>query len=139
VSNNFSPDLPVPAISATRVLAFIYDRMLVAVRTSVLRHSGYEVEETFSGTEALARAKSDSIDALLICHSVPDSEIQKLVAVVRQTRLRMPILCIRTHQYGFAPRSCVPVDNSPAAILRALQAAVQSYKPPNRSRLRLAS
>jgi CheY-like chemotaxis protein len=139
VSNNFSPDLPVPAISAIRVLAFGYDRMLVAVRTSVLRHSGYEVEETVSGTEALARAKSDSIDALLICHSVPDSEIQKLVAVVRQTRLRMPILCMRTHQYGFAPRSCVPVGNTPAAILRALQAAVQSYKPPNLSRLRLAS
>jgi len=139
VSNNFSPDLPVPAISAIRVLAFGYDRMLVAVRTSVLRQSGYEVEEAFSLIEALPRAQSDSIDAILICHSVPDGEIGKLAAVVRQTRLRMPILCIRTHQYGFAPRSCVPVDNTPAAILRALQAAVQSYKPPNRGRLRLAS
>ena|GEM_PF-5732482 len=139
MSNNFSPDLPVPAISAIRVLAFGYDRMLVAVRTSVLRQSGYEVEEAFSLIEALPRAQSDSIDAILICHSVPDGEIGKLAAVVRQTRLRMPILCIRTHQYGFAPRSCVPVDNTPAAILRALQAAVQSYKPPNRSRLRLAS
>ena len=139
MSSNFSPHLPAPGMGAIRVLAFGYDRLLVALRASVLRRSGYEVEETFSATEALARVQSDSIDALLICHSVPDSEIQKLVAIVRQTRVLMPILCMRTHQFGFAPRSCVPVENTPAAILSALHAAVQSYKPPNRNRLSLAS
>jgi DNA-binding response OmpR family regulator len=100
VTDSFSQALPVPAMSTTRVLAFGYDRTLVGVRTSVLRHSGYHVEETFSVTEALKRAQSDSIDAILICHSVPDNGVEKLVTAVRKTRALMPILCMRTHPFG---------------------------------------
>jgi CheY-like chemotaxis protein len=137
VSNTFSQALPVPAMSTTRVLAFGYDLILAGVRTSVLRHWGYHVEETFSLPEALKRAQSDSIDVILICHSVPDNGIEKLVTAVRKTRALMPILCMRTHPYGFAPRTCVLVENTPIAILNALKVALEGYTPPNQSRLRI--
>ena len=133
VFNSFSQALPVPAMRTTRVLAFGYDRILVGVRTSVLRHSGYQVEETFSLAEALTRAQSDSIDAILICHSVPDNGVERLVTAVRKTRALMPILCMRTHPYGFAPRTCVSVENTPIAILNALKAAIEGCKSANRS------
>lgn len=139
MTHSFPEALPVPSIRMARVLAFGYDRMLVALRTSVLRKSGYNVEETFNVEEALERAQSDAIDALLICHSVPDDEIEKLVTAVRETRKLMPVLCMRTHQYGFAPPTCVSVENSPIAILHELKAAIEEYSSPHRSRLRLAS
>ncbi len=133
VSNSFSQALPVPAMKTTRVLAFGYDRILMGVRTSVLSHSGYQVEETFSVAEALRRAQSDSIDALLICHSVPDHGVERLVTAVRKTRALMPLLCMRTRPNGFAPRTCISVENTPAAILNALKAAIEVYTAPNRS------
>jgi len=133
VFNSFSQALPVPAMRTTRVLAFGYDRILVGVRTSVLRHSGYDVEETFSLAEALTRAQSDSIDAILICHSVPDNGVERLVTSVRKTRALMPILCMRTHPYGFAPRTCVPVENTPIAILNALKTANERCESPDGS------
>jgi len=133
VFNSFSQALPVPAMRTTRVLAFGYDRILAGVRTSVLRHSGYQVEETFSLAEALTRAQSDSIDAILICHSVPDNGVERLVTSVRKTRALTPILCMRTHPYGFAPRTCVSVENTPIAILNALKAANERCESPDGS------
>lgn len=138
MTRGFSKVLPGASRSMARVLAFGYDRLLVPLRASVLRNSGYDVEETFSVEEALERAQSDSIDAVVICHSVPHDEIEKLVTTVRETRKLMPILCMRTHLHGFMPATCVSVDNSPVAILHALQAEIEAYNSPNRSRLRLA-
>lgn len=133
VSNSFSQALPVPAMRTTRVLAFGYDRILAGVRAQVLRHSGYQVEEAFSVAEALTRAQSDSIDAILICHGVPADGVERLVTAVRKTRALMPILCMRTHPYGFAHRTCVSVENTPIAILNALKAAIEGYTSPNGS------
>ena len=139
MTNSISKTPSLPDISTKRVLAFGYDRLLVGLRSAVLRNSGYDVEETFTLKEAVERAQSDSIDSIVICHSVPDDEIEKLVTSVRETRKLMPILCMHTHQHGFAPPTCVSVETSPIAILHALKAAIEEYSSPHRSRLRLAS
>jgi hypothetical protein len=133
-----SEALPSVAINTTRVVAFGYDRMLVELRSRVLRMSGYQVEETFTMAEASESAQSDLIDALVICHTVPLDQKEKLVSAVRRTRKLMPILCIRTRQHDVMPSDCVSVENSPVAILDAMRDAVRLYKSPKAS-IQLAS
>jgi hypothetical protein len=48
-----------------------YDPDLMIVRILILRRAGYVVEEVYERIAALSRAQSDSVDLLLICHTVP--------------------------------------------------------------------
>ena len=137
--HNSSEALPVVATSTTRVLTFGYDRMLVDLRSRVLRMAGYEVEEKFTLPEASVSAQSDLIDALIMCHTVPTEEREQLICVLRMTRKLMPILCIRANQYDVIPSSCVAVENSPVAMLDSVQAAIRAYKSPKAVTIELAS
>ncbi|HEY3769622.1 MAG TPA: hypothetical protein VGN44_13195 [Candidatus Angelobacter sp.] len=101
--------------------------------------SGYEVEETFTVEKASESAQSDLIDALVICHSVPEKEKEQLVNAVRKIRKLMPILCIRAHQHELIPGDCAAVENSPVAMLDSVREAIQAYKSPKSGRIQLAS
>ncbi len=136
---DLSEALPGVAMSTTRVVAFGYDPKLMGLRSSVLRMTGYEVEETFDKAQASELAQSDLTDALVICHTVPKEEKEQLVSAVRRTRRLMPILCICAHQYDLVPTECASVENSPVALLDAIQEAVRMYKSPKNSSIRLAS
>lgn len=139
MGHHSSEALPSVAISTTRVVAFGYDRMLVGLRCRILRMSGYEVEETFTSAEAAEAVQSDLMDALIICHTVPSEERERLARMVRNRRKLMPILCIRAHQHDLIPSGCTSVDNSPVAILDAVQEAVRAYKSPSKDSIQLAS
>jgi hypothetical protein len=134
-----SEALPSVAMSTTRVVTFGYDRMLVELRSRVLRMSGYEVQETFTMAEASESAQLDLVDALVICHTVPNEEKEQLASAVRRTRKLMPILCIRAHQYDLIPRNCASVENSPVAILDSVREAVRVYKSPKTRSIHFAS
>lgn len=125
--------------TVTRILVVGYDRLLNGLRSKVLRMSEYEVEEAFTVTEALQRAQSDSIDAVVVCHTVPENEKKTLVATVRKTRTLMPIFCVAGREYDSVPVSCVCVANSPIELLDAVKAGVQRYKSPHRRHISLAS
>jgi hypothetical protein len=101
--------------------------------------SGYEVEETFTMAEASKSVQSDLIDALVICHTVPIKEKKQLVSAVRKTRKLMPIFCICAHQHDLIPSDCASVENSPVAMLDSVREAIQAYKSPQASSIRLAS
>ncbi len=139
MAHNSSEALPSVAISKTRVVAFGYDRLLVGLRSRVLRLSGYEVEETFSIAEASKSAQSDLIDALVICHTVPLDEKEQLVLAVRRTRKLMPILCVQAYQHDLIPDDCFSVENSPVGMLDAMREAIWVYKLPKASRIVQAS
>lgn len=128
-----SEALPGAAMSATRVVAFGYDHLLVGLRSRVLRMSGYEVEEIFTLAEASNSAQSDLIDALIICHTVPSEEKERLVRTIRSTRKLMPILCIRAHHDDLIPNDCASVENSPVAILDTMREVMRVYKLPKTS------
>jgi hypothetical protein len=133
--HNSSEALPIVATSTTRVLTFGYDRMLVDLRSRVLRMSGYEVEEKFTLPEASAAAQSDLIDAFVMCHTVPTEERKQLVRAIRMTRKLIPILCVRSNQCDVIPSSCVSVENSPVAMVDAVKAAVRAYKSSTGNRI----
>lgn|SRR6185312_289541 len=107
----------------THILSFGYDRTLMPLRSMVLRGSRYVVKEAYSLDEAFRRAKSDAIDLLLICHTVPEGEQKKLISLVRSVRRLLPILCITKQEFAYSADGCVAVTSSRVELLQAIQLA----------------
>jgi DNA-binding response OmpR family regulator len=105
------------------ILSMGHDPDLMIVRTLILRRAGYVVEEVRERTAALSRAQCDSVDLLLICHTVPKVETQWLIANVRETRKLMPILCLGIHEVP--DDGCIGVENDPEELLNALRQAIE--------------
>lgn len=94
---------------------------LMSSRTLILRSAGYDVEEAYTVDRAITLVEADSIDAVLICHTIPKDGQQMLIAVISDKRRLMPVLCIRSHAYETVPRTCIAVDNDPEALLKTLK------------------
>lgn len=109
-----------------QVLSFGYDRNLMASRSLLLRDSGYVVQEAYSRHQALTLIRSDLIDILLICHTVPENETQVLISAVRKQRLLIPILYILETDYSASSRDgCIVTPSTPQELLAAIHAAVK--------------
>ncbi len=107
-----------------RILSVGNDPTLMASRTLILRGAGYFVEEAYAVGKAINLVAADSIDAMLLCHTIARSDQQVLISVVREKRPLLPILCLRSYAYESVPRTCTAVDNEPEALLHALKSAI---------------
>lgn len=90
----------------------------------LLSHAGYTVQEAYTTQEALETAQSGTASLVLICHTIPQSEIEWLITAIRKRRPNMPILCI--DNTGLAPPSkeCQTVSNAPEELLGAVRSAL---------------
>lgn len=86
------------------------------------------MKEAYTVGKAINLAAADSIDAVLICHTIPRDDQRVLISAVREKRGLMPILCIRSYAYESAPRTCTAVDNDPEALLKTLKLATAPPK-----------
>ena len=102
------------------ILSMGYDPHLMSVRTLLLRGAGYVVDEAYDRAAALSRAQCDTVDALLICHAVPKSDKQWLIANVREKRRLLPILCLTVGPFELPGDGCVAVENDPEELLNTL-------------------
>src|SRR5215469_14657649 len=108
-----------------QVLSVGYDRNLMLSRSLLLRNSGYEVVEAHSRHQALVLVRSEVIDVVLICHTVPENEQRALISAVRKQRLKMPILCMTESDFLSAPiEGSMVVSNGPAELLAGIHSAV---------------
>ena len=110
------------------ILSFGYARDSMAVRAAVLRQAGYRVEEAHSPAQCLESIKSDAIDVVLLCHSVPKAEAQLLVSLIREQRVLLPILCVSSSDHAAAPEGCIRASNAPIPLVNSLRNAIR--KPP---------
>ncbi|MBZ5507829.1 MAG: hypothetical protein LAO78_20395 [Acidobacteriia bacterium] len=111
------------------ILSMGRDPRLMSIRTLLLQGAGYVVDEAYDRAAALSRAQCDTVDVLLICHTVPKSERRWVVANVREKRTLMPILCL-TH--GIPERvadGCIAVENDPEELLNTLTQAINLPRP----------
>ena len=113
--------------SRTRILSVGYDRTLMPLRTMVLRSSGHAVEECYTTADAL-KLLSDSIDILLICHTIPAQERNALISSARKKREQMPIFCITSNEFSKISDHCQAISNLPAPMLEAINKAVTNSR-----------
>jgi DNA-binding response OmpR family regulator len=107
------------------ILSMGDDPHLMTVRTLLLRSAGYVVDEAYERGAALGRAQCDSVDALLICHTVPKFERRWLIANVREKRKLMPILCLTLWIHESKDEGCISVESDPEELLNALRLAIK--------------
>jgi DNA-binding NtrC family response regulator len=109
------------------ILCVGYEPSLLEARAMILRRAGYVVHEIAILEFALSKMESDSIDGVVMCHSIPQKQQQLFVAQIMHIRRLLPILCIKNHPYEQCVLGCTGVDGEPDSLLTALRQAVGQY------------
>lgn len=91
----------------------------------LLGKAGFTVQEADSLRNAVTLIKSDQVDLLLICHTVPANEQDELIRAVHTLRRLLPTLCINAYD-GAAQKECINVENSPVSLIEAIRVAARA-------------
>jgi len=110
--------------SPPHILSVGKDHGLMSSRSMILRSAGYSVDEAYTVETAMKLVDQDSIDAALVCHTVPKPDQNVLISIIRTKRRLMPILCIQATVFTTVPRTRIPVENDPESLLNALRKAI---------------
>jgi DNA-binding NtrC family response regulator len=111
--------------TAFHILSVGYDPQLMQTRSMLLRRAGFVVDEGYNLRSVLGCVKSDSIDALVLCHTIPENEQRWLISAVRKVRRLLPIICVRASVYDSPQEGCVVSTNEPREFLAAIGKAIQ--------------
>lgn len=113
------------------LLSVGYDPLLLRTRSFVLRQAGFTVDEVYNLNGALGLLMSDSIDAVLLCHTVPKDKQRAFIAAAHRERRLLPIVCIKAQDYEGNQQDCVSVGSDPDELLQAVKLA--AIHPPRHS------
>jgi len=91
----------------------------------VLRQAGFVVDEAYSPLGILGLVKSDSVDAVLLCHTIPRDEQRWLIVSIRKVCLLLPIVSIKASLYESPQDGCLIATNEPGDLLGVLQRAIR--------------
>ena len=89
------------------VLAVGFDPSLMTTRILVLRSAGYVVIRASSFEEAVDHFQSGDFDLVLLCHSVPAADRERLTRLIRASGSSTPIVSI-----AGSPGECDAFANS---------------------------
>jgi DNA-binding NarL/FixJ family response regulator len=76
------------------VLAVGFEPLLMTARMLVLQSAGYVVVRGSSLKETVDHLQSGDFDLVLLCHSVPATERERLISLIRESRSSIPIVSI---------------------------------------------
>jgi len=77
-----------------KVLAVVLDPSFMTARILVLRSAGHAVVEASSLIEAVNDLESGDFDLVLLCHSIPVMERERLTGLIRASGSRIPIISL---------------------------------------------
>lgn len=113
---------------SSHLLSVGYDKHLMHTRGMVLRKAGFIVDETFNVKAALALVRSDSIDGMILCHTVPKAEQRWLIAGVREIRKLLPIVYVSDLEVFKPEEGCIGTTNDPSQLVRVVMNAIQIWR-----------
>jgi len=85
----------------------------------VLRQAGFTVDEAYNLNSALGLLMSDSIDAVLLCHTIPKDKQRSFISAAHRERRLLPIICIKAQDHEGQQQDCVSVGSDPDELLEA--------------------
>lgn len=125
------------AMSSRRhILSVELDASLLSTRTLLLQSAGYSVCAVTSCQQALAELGSQFFDALIISHTVPDSDQQRLLQAAKKARPLMPVLVLETtigsQSEQLGPGICSVDSHQPDKVLDTVgEMMVPKHAPQN--------
>jgi DNA-binding response OmpR family regulator len=113
----------------TLVLAIGRDAVLLETRSQVLQAAGYTVIPERSLKKAVARFRDGDFDLVLLCHSIPTQDRERLTRLLREHTSRTPIVsvsCIVSALDSFADAT---IGNDPRELLVGLRELLVEKRP----------
>jgi DNA-binding response OmpR family regulator len=118
-------------MAAPHIISAGYDPTLMKSRSMLLRHAGFVVDEAFNIMGVLGLVKADSVDAVVLCHTIPGREQRWLISSVRKVHRSLPIICIKGNDYDSPTEDCLITANEPVDLLEVIRSAIRSPLPGN--------
>ncbi|HEY6273539.1 MAG TPA: hypothetical protein VIX19_16285 [Terriglobales bacterium] len=75
------------------ILSVAYDKALLDTRAAILEARGYQVTSALGFSESIDQCERGGFDLFLVGHSIPQVEIEKMIAVLRNN-CRCPVLLL---------------------------------------------
>lgn len=110
------------------ILAVGYDPLVLETRSRVLQSAGYLVTSVLSSKQAIAQFLEGDFDLVVLCHSIPEKERQRLVSVIREHSSRTPIIFISSGLGQRDPSADVTIESDPKDLLSGLRAVLHEYR-----------
>jgi hypothetical protein len=121
-------------MSLLLILAVGQDPTILSTRCSVLRSAGYLVKEASSVAECLHLFRDSDFDILLLCHSMPVEDRDRITRAVRSSGSRIPIYVVSPVSHVFTPGLADGVISSnPENLMKELE-RVLGIAPAGRAR-----
>ncbi len=111
-------------MAVTVVLAVGLDPWMRMAQDSVWRSAGYIVIPVNSVRDAIDHFKSGDFDMVLLGHSVPLVDKERMTSLIRATSAFTPVVCIATSRevhYSFADAT---LSNDPREFLKGIKEAL---------------
>ena len=107
------------------ILAVGKDPAWLESRSSMLRHAGYIVDSEYSVKHAIDRFKQGDFDLVLLCHSMPAQDRNRLIHSIRAFGSLTPIVSV-AHPDAHAPEALADamVQGAPEMLLSGIRSAL---------------
>ncbi len=109
-------------MSQTLVLSVGSDPFILDARDFILRSAGYIVVSAMSIEEAVHLFRDGDFDVIVLCHSLPMKDCERLTCLIRASGSQIPILSVSSGaaagRNAFADAT---LDRAPGSFLRSLE------------------
>ena len=105
----------------TLVLAVGRDSVLLETRCQVLQAAGYTVVPERSLKKAVARFREGDFDLVLLCHSIPAQDRERLTRLLREHTSRTPIVSVSCSLSGLDSFADATIGNDPRELILGLR------------------
>lgn len=109
------------------ILAVGQDPSILSTRASVLRSAGYIVREAWSAVESISLLENSDFDLVLLCHSLPVEERDRITRAIRSTGSQIPVFTVARGSGHLDDRlSDGLLPNNPRELIKGLSNALTS-------------
>ena len=108
-------------MALTVVLSVGLDSELLGSRSLVLQSAGYIVVSAYSIKEAVDRFQEGDFDLVLLCHSIPSKEIDRLICWIRASGSRIPVVSISGSLDQGDAFAGMAVSSDPGTLLQEIR------------------
>lgn len=117
-------------MALTLVLSIGLDAELLSTRNLVLRSAGYTVVAAISLKEAIDRFQDGDFDLVLLCHSVPTKEKDRLTCWIRASGSHVPVVSVSGSPCQRDTFTDATVESDPNSLLEGMRKALIKAEMP---------
>jgi DNA-binding response OmpR family regulator len=104
------------------ILSIGLDANVLATRALILRSAGYTVVSAMSLREAVSLLHGSDFDIIVLCHTLPAKDCERLISMVRSSGSRIPVVAVADSEVSqHSSMADATLDKEPVAFLRAMR------------------